>query len=260
MELSWSTFVLEIINFLVLMWLLKHFFYKPVLDVISRRRTEINARIDNANARQSEAEQLQQQYESRLASWEQERQQARETLTREIDAERARQLAEVQRSVQQAEEKARVGEERRQADARQALEEQALAVGARFASRLLQQAAGPDVEARLVDLLIAELTTAEARPDSAVKALAAHLAGHQAGHQADHQISHVTVSSAYPLAPEQRQRLETALQTLIAPGATMTYTQDPDLLAGLHVVIDAWVLSVNLRDELQGFVELAHGD
>jgi F-type H+-transporting ATPase subunit b len=35
-ELNWTTFVLEILNFLVLVWLLKHFFYQPVKGVIAR--------------------------------------------------------------------------------------------------------------------------------------------------------------------------------------------------------------------------------
>ena len=43
MELSWSTFFLEIINFLVLVWILKRFLYKPVMDVIARRREGIEA-------------------------------------------------------------------------------------------------------------------------------------------------------------------------------------------------------------------------
>ena len=41
MELSWSTFILEAINFLVLVWILKRFLYKPVLDVIERRKAGI---------------------------------------------------------------------------------------------------------------------------------------------------------------------------------------------------------------------------
>jgi len=41
MELNWSTFLLEIINFLILVWILKHFFYKPILDVIAHRRADI---------------------------------------------------------------------------------------------------------------------------------------------------------------------------------------------------------------------------
>jgi F-type H+-transporting ATPase subunit b len=249
MELSWTTFILEIINFLILMWLLKRFFYKPVLAVIARRRAEIKSRIDSADARQSEAEQLKQQYESRLANWEQERQQARDALARDIDAERTRLLADVQRSVEEAQEKARVGEAQRQADARQAMEETALELGARFATRLLEQAAGPELEARLIDLLISELSAAPAERRAAIQALVAA-----------RQSSPVSVSSAYPLAAGQRQRLEEALQTLTSADVTINYTQDPELLAGVQVVIDAWVLGANLRDELHGFSELVADD
>jgi len=48
LELSWSTFLLEIINFLVLVWILKHFLYKPVLDVIARRRSGIEKTLADA--------------------------------------------------------------------------------------------------------------------------------------------------------------------------------------------------------------------
>ena len=34
MNIDWTSFSLEIINFLVLVWLLKHFLYKPVMDII----------------------------------------------------------------------------------------------------------------------------------------------------------------------------------------------------------------------------------
>ena len=37
MQLNWSTFVLEIINFLILVWVLKRFLYKPVLAAIAQR-------------------------------------------------------------------------------------------------------------------------------------------------------------------------------------------------------------------------------
>jgi len=77
MDLSWSTFVLEIINFLVLVWILKRFLYKPVLDVIARRRAGIEKSMADAEALHADAEKLQEQYEDRLAVWDQERLQAR---------------------------------------------------------------------------------------------------------------------------------------------------------------------------------------
>ena len=117
MELSWTTFVLEIINFLVLVWILKRFLYKPVLKVIARRQAGIEKRLSDAEALHADAEKLQIQYEGRLADWEQERQQARESLARELDTERTRKMEELQTALKQEREKARVAESHRQADA-----------------------------------------------------------------------------------------------------------------------------------------------
>ncbi|WP_054775053.1 hypothetical protein [Methylogaea oryzae] len=43
MELDWSTIALEIVNFLILVWLLKRLLYKPVQDIIAQRRAAIEA-------------------------------------------------------------------------------------------------------------------------------------------------------------------------------------------------------------------------
>ena len=45
MEFGWSTFLLEIINFLVLVWLLHRFFYRPVLDIVAERQRQIESSL-----------------------------------------------------------------------------------------------------------------------------------------------------------------------------------------------------------------------
>jgi len=126
LELNWSTFILEIINFLVLVWILKRFFYRPVLNVIARRRAGIEKRLADAKTLRDDAEALQTRYRGRLADWEQERQQAREQLVREIEEDRAQRLAALQSELEQEREKTQVAEARRQADATHKTEETAL--------------------------------------------------------------------------------------------------------------------------------------
>ena len=150
MELNWSTFVLEIVNFLVLVWILKRFFYRPVLNVLARRRAGIEKNLSDAKTLHDDAEALQAQYRDRLADWEQERQQARERLAKEIEEERARRLAALQSELKQEREKTRIAEARRQADALHKAEETALIQATRFASRVLGQAAGPELEQKTV--------------------------------------------------------------------------------------------------------------
>lgn len=248
MELSWSTFVLEIINFLVLVWILKRFLYKPVLEVIARRRAGIEKTRADAEALHTDAEKLQEQYEGRLADWSKKRQQAREALSHELEAERTRKIAELQTELEQEREKARVAEASRQADALRKVEETALVQAAKFATRLLEQAAGADTEARLVELVITELSQLPTERIAAMR--------NSYGQAPDA----IVVVSAFPLAEDQRRRLEQALLTLTALNIPLRFEQNSDLLAGVRITFGAWVLGANLQDELKGMTELAHAE
>jgi len=247
MELSWSTFVLELINFLVLLWILKHFLYKPVLDIIAKRRAAIEKTRAEAEALHTDAEKLQEQYQRRLADWSKERQKAREDLAREIEVQRAQKIADMKSVLQQEEEKVRVAEGRRQIDALHKTEETALMQAATFATRLLEQAAGPEVEGRLVDMVIDELN--QLPPDRVAEIRKSFEAT----------PGEIQVSSAFPLSDDHRQRLEEAMTRFAGRTVPLRFGQNKELLAGVHITLGAWVLSANLQDELKGMAELAHG-
>ena len=246
MELSWSTFVLEIINFVILVWILKHFFYKPVLDVIAKRRAEIDDSLSSAEALHTDAEKLQKQYEGRLADWDQERQQARTALNRELDAERAKKIEQIKTELEQMREKTRVVEARHQTVAMREMEETALKQAARFASRLLAQACGAETEANLVELVITELSRL---PPERITELR-----NSYGQAPDTAL----VVSAHRLSDKQREQLEQVLMSVVGPEVKVQFEKNSELLAGVRISVGAWVLGANLRDELEGFSALAH--
>jgi F-type H+-transporting ATPase subunit b len=246
LELSWSTFLLEIINFLVLVWILKRFLYKPVLDVIARRRTGIENQLAEAGRLHEEADTLKADYENRLAAWDQERQQLRDTLAQELDAERAQQMEALQAALAQEQEKAHVAESRRRAEAEREIERHALQQGAQFATRLLAQAAGPELEARLVELFLDGLSTLSEDRITALRT------------QWGEPPETIRVTSAFPLPADRRQQVEEALGGVTGLGVPVAYEQNPKLLAGLRITIGAWVLHANVQDELKGFAEFAH--
>ena len=245
MELSWSTFLLEIINFLVLAWILKRFLYRPVLDVIARRRAGIEKTLSDAEARHDEAQVLREQYEQRLTRWEDERRQGRAELQHEIEEERARRMEELQDLLVTERKKAQVIEQRELAEALRRNEATALAHGARFASRLLGYASGPELEARLLELLLDEIGTLSTERLEALR--------RGIGEPA----SDVVIATAFPLADVQRAQLIEALTTALAMEVSPRYEEDSELLAGLCVSIGSWTLGANLRDELKGFAEFS---
>ncbi len=247
-ELDWSTFFLQILNFLVLLWLLHWLLYKPVFAVIERRKAEL-VRVQAESERlRGEGQALVDRYEHRLAEWEQEKAAARARLADEIEAERARLLTGVGVAVAAEREKARVLEERRQRDERRHLEEIALAQGTRFVSRLLERLAGHHLESRLVALALEDLRELSAPRREAIR-------------QACGQGGIVAVaSSAFPLETEQRAAVTQQVESVIGRPLDWKWAEDRSLLSGLRITIGPWVLAANVRDELTSFAEAGHGE
>jgi len=247
MELSWSTFLLEIINFVILVWILKRFFYAPVRRVIDQRRKAIEESMAQAEQKRAEARTLEEQYQARLSHWEQEKKQAREQLESEIAAERARMMDNLKGEVEKAGEKARVLNERHLEDFKHQVEQQALSQATVFAARILGRTADQGVQDRLFDILINELPKVPAEDRSAIQ-------GDTEGAKPI-----VKVTSAYPINEEQRTTLEKVLSGLGEAGVACEYHTDPALIAGFRINAGALVLRANLQDELQFFSEAAHG-
>src|SRR5574343_2081822 len=85
MQFDWTTFVLEMLNFLVLVWILQRFLYKPVLSMLDARQQRIKDESARAAQLQNEAEALRKQYEQRLADWQQQQEEMRRQLEEELN-------------------------------------------------------------------------------------------------------------------------------------------------------------------------------
>lgn len=246
MELNWSTFLLEILNFLVLVWILKRFLYQPVLDTIAKRKAFIEQSLASAQAAQGEAKALQSQYEHRLDQWNAERETAREGLRLEIAEERGRRLAGLEQELEREREKAKVRDEKLKEDSLRKYQETALIQGERFVSRLLSELAGPELETRLFDLAMRQLDSLPAERLDAIR-----LACEEAPEAAE-------AATAYPLDGERRRQLADKLTGLLGLPVACHFKEDRSLLAGLHIALGPWVFHANLRDELKGFAASAH--
>ena len=246
MEFNLSTFVLEIVNFLILIWILQRLFYKPLLEVIAKRKQFIDQSLSDAKQLKQQAEQQCDTYKNRQQLWEQEKQAAIAALQQQLAVERKTQLDKLNAELEQERQKAEVTLLKRQKELQQQAEKQALQNGAEFAGILLKQAAGPDLEARLFSLLLDNLTTL---PEACKQCLTA---------LGTKKSVPIKITSAYPLPAELRQQLEQKLGALINNQTSFQYHQDPALIAGLRMDIGAWVLNANLQHELIGFTELGY--
>lgn len=248
MQLSWSTFLLEVVNFLVLVWILKRFLYKPVLAAIARRKAAIDKTLSDADAKQQQAQALELQYRNRLADWEREKEALRAALSEELRAQRERLTADLQKALEQEREKERVLAEQRLAELKDRAAEQGISMGVRFTGRLLQRVASAELERQLFALVLEDL------PRLAPVQL-------QALQEACRDPQHaVKVASAFPLADAERSQLVQALKEATHENVAAAFEQDSSLVAGLRISAGPWIVRANLCDELQFFAGMVKHD
>ncbi len=243
MELNWTTFILELINFVVLIWILNRFLYRPVMNVIAQRKAAIQKTLSEAEAKRSDAQALQSQYENRLTEWDQEREKARVQMRGEISAERNRLLEDLRAELDQEREKAAAVEQRRMKDFTQQAEATAIALGGKFASRLLSRLGGPELERKIIDMVSQDLPNLPHNQMQAIQAASAAIG------------LPMKITIAYPLDTAQREMLYHICRTLTARDVVCEFLEDRKLIAGLRISFGSWVLRANLQDEMSFFAE-----
>lgn len=82
------TLVAQIINFLILVWLLKRFLYKPILNAIDQRETYIARQIEEAENRKAEADREFAEYQKLNEEFSLQRQKLLNQAVTEVDAQR----------------------------------------------------------------------------------------------------------------------------------------------------------------------------
>ncbi len=243
MGLDWSTFLLEVANFLILVWILKRFLYAPVKAAIERRQKRVEGVLAEAEGRRAEADRMRADYEARVQDWERERAEGRAALERETAAERARRIQEIQQEITRRREQAEILDQRRRQEDTHRTQEEALDLAARFAAKLLGRVADRNLESRLVEMVVEDLASLREEQRQA-------LAG-----AVREKASGVRIRSAYPLDDSQRAVLAAALSEAAGAEASCLFDEDADLIAGLRIEAGALIMGATLRDELRFFAE-----
>lgn len=241
MDFDWTTFVLEIINFLILVWILKRFLYQPVLGVIARRRAGIEKILADAKQIEIEASELKRKNERYLAEWEAEKEVEQAKLSAELATLRENKLAQLEVHLNEEAARRRVLDERNRKDFERLCEEKGIAQGVTFTSKLLTRLASKELEQQLFSVLIEDLQNIREQDRHAVIEAAAEPG------------LYVKVQSAFVLGNEQQEVLSHLLNEITGRTLPIEFLVHSELISGLQIDIGPWILHANLRDELKVF-------
>ena len=98
MLIDWFTVIAQVLNFLILVWLLKRFLYKPILNAIDAREKRIADELANADAKKAEAQKEQDEFKRKNEEFDQQRSALLSKAKDEAKAERQRLMDEARKA------------------------------------------------------------------------------------------------------------------------------------------------------------------
>ena len=98
MLIDWFTVGAQALNFLILVWLLRRFLYKPILNAINAREKKIAAELADAAAKKAEAKKERDDFQHKNEEFDQQRAALLSKATDEAKAERERLLDEARKA------------------------------------------------------------------------------------------------------------------------------------------------------------------
>ncbi|QCO57592.1 F0F1 ATP synthase subunit B (plasmid) [Pseudorhodobacter turbinis] len=175
MSIDWITVAAQIINFLVLVWLLKRFLYRPILDGIDARERQIAERMAQAGAVRAKAEAAEADFRAQIAKLKAGREGVIEDAREAAERERDQMLAEANARLQK-EQAVRADEREKEARKHSAdLHAKGAAALLALLRKALRDLADESLEQRIITRaagrmpeMMGDLTAAAGSSDSAV--------------------------------------------------------------------------------------------
>jgi len=238
--IDWFTVGAQLLNFIILVWLMKRFLYQPVLDAIAAREQKIAAQLADADATKAEAHQQRDEFQQKNQAFDEQRAE----LLRQ-----ARTAAKVEgdRLQREASEKADAASAQRakalRAEARQLHGEIARHTQQQvfdISRRVLGDLAGVSLEQRVCEVFIQRLQAVEG---AALDTLGAALKGVSDAEPA-------LLRSAFELPDPQREAIQTALQASFGQPIPLKFEATPELVGGLELSARGQKLAWSMTDYL----------
>ncbi|MCJ7500002.1 F0F1 ATP synthase subunit B [bacterium] len=238
MLIDWFTVAAQVINFLILVWLLKRFLYKPILRAIDAREQRIETQLADADATKAEAQQERDEFLQKNKAFDQQRAARLSQATNEAQAERQRLL-----------DKARQDSDALRAERQQALKREQQSLNAELsrrtreevfaiARRALTDLAGASLEVRMSEVFARRL---RALNDDVKEGLTAALETSSAP---------VLVRSTFELPFEQRAAIQSALNDTLSAEIQVRFETVPDGISGIELSMNGRKVAWSIADYL----------
>ncbi len=245
MLIDWFTVIAQIVNFLVLVGLLKYFLYDRILNAMDKREEQIQGRIEEAQSKKEQAEHAQKQYNNKRRDLEERKQEMLEEARKEAENKKRDLIDDARDQAEQAKQRwlSSVEQEKRSFlhELRRTMGKEAISV----ARKTLKDLADEDLDAQVTEKFIQEIKRLSEEQVEKIKKAA------------DQRSGEITVTTATPIARNQRNTLERELTELLGRDLNVQFKESDELICGAALTIPGHKVSWSMEghlDSLEGNV------
>ncbi|MEO6430578.1 MAG: F0F1 ATP synthase subunit B [Nitrosospira sp.] len=258
MLIDWFTVIAQIVNFLILVWLLKRFLYQPILRALDAREKRIAAELAAADAKKREAENERDEFQQKNDEFEQQRSVLLSRASAEAHAERQRLIAAARTDADELLAQWEEALKREYQDLRAALSQRIGAEVFAIARKVLADLANTTLEAHMTDAFIERLRALSPEektslasitrlpPLQALPATPAAAAAETAG---------ILIRSAFDLPAIQKNAIKAAIKEILDTRIPVRFEARPDLISGIELIANGHKVTWNIAGYLASLEE-----
>jgi F-type H+-transporting ATPase subunit b len=248
MLIDWFTVLAQVVNFLILVWLLKRFLYRPILDAIDAREKRIAAELADADAKKGEAKKERDEFQHKNEEFDQQRAALLSKATDEAKAERQRLLDEARKAADALSAKRQETLRSEARNLNQAISRRARQEVFAIARKALTDLATTSLEERLGEVFTRRLREMDGKAKESL------------GETLKVASDPALVRSAFDLPAEQRAAIQNALNETFSAEIRLRFETAPDLVSGIELTTNgkkvAWSIADYLASLEKGVDEL----
>ena len=240
MLIDWFTVAAQAVNFLILVWLLKRFLYKPILDGIDAREARIAAEIADANKERADAKRERDEFEQKNQTFDKQREALLSQATDAAAAERQRLLNEARKETDVLAARRRDELQAEQLSLSEEITTRTQQEVFALTRKTLQDLADGTLEERMTNVFVTRLhsLTGELQKELAASLLTTKQSP--------------LVRSAFELSPEQQLKIQAELNATTSADVQIQFEVVPELVSGLELSVNgkkmAWSVMNYLKE------------
>ncbi|MFH1027159.1 MAG: F0F1 ATP synthase subunit B [Pseudomonadota bacterium] len=248
MLIDWFTVVAQTLNFLILVWLMKRFLYKPILHAIDEREKLIAKELADAATTKSDAQKERDEFQHKNEAFDQQRAALLNKATDEAQVERQRLLDEARKAADSLSVKRQESLKNEARNLNQAITLRTQQEVFAIARKALSDLAGATLEELMIDHFLSTLKAIQGEEreqlTSAIKATQ----------------NPVVVRTTFDLSATLSASAERAIKETFGIESQIRFETASELISGIELVTDghkvAWSIADYLKSMENGIAEL----